>query len=391
MFGYYEGQSILPTFANLRDDAALDAYASMRHRVYDLLKLPVRTFEGATVLQFGPDSGEDALVFARDGARVTLVEPNGKAHETIQTYFHHFGLADRIDALITSDVLSYQPANRFDLVDAEGFIYTVQPTASWLAAFERALLPNGLALITYYERYGAFVEICLKALFHGACRLDSRDGITVAKTLYAAKWDRIPHTRRFESWVMDVMENPFVRASYFLGAAALSDEADRAGLRLFSSWPNYDAPLDIYWHKRSIAADDRRRLRSDHLMRSALSFVTGYKVYLTGEIADAARLMHLVDDLIDVVDACIDHDGDRHLGQTVDLLRSLCASAGRASVLAEGDGRARALALLESLRTAFTALHERDLSRLYATTQTDTAFLDGWGMPNHLAVFARHP
>ena len=38
------------------------------------MSVPPALFRGADVLEFGPDSGENAVVFARWGARLTLVE-----------------------------------------------------------------------------------------------------------------------------------------------------------------------------------------------------------------------------------------------------------------------------------------------------------------------------
>ena len=55
------------------------------------------------------------------------------------------------------------------MVVAEGFIYTVQPTRAWLAAFGRLLRPGGMFFVTYYERCGAIFELALRAL-HRAYR-----------------------------------------------------------------------------------------------------------------------------------------------------------------------------------------------------------------------------
>jgi len=77
LFNYYERQDVLPTFGNFKSAAELEAYAGLRRELFsDKLVLPPRLFRDADVLEFGPDSGENALVFAGWGANMTLAEPN---------------------------------------------------------------------------------------------------------------------------------------------------------------------------------------------------------------------------------------------------------------------------------------------------------------------------
>src|SRR4051812_49390171 len=136
LFNYYERQDVLPTFGNFKSAAELEAYAGLRHELFsDKLVLPPRLFRDADVLEFGPDSGENALVFAGWGANMTLAEPNRHAHAKIQAYFAHFNQAQRLRELLSFDVEGFHSDRRFDIIDAEGFIYTVQPTKIGSASF----------------------------------------------------------------------------------------------------------------------------------------------------------------------------------------------------------------------------------------------------------------
>jgi hypothetical protein len=109
------------------------------------------------------------MVFAGWGAMMTLAEPNSRAHAKINGYFARFDLTDRLRELASSDVEGFRSERSFDVVDAEGFIYTVQPTESWLRVFHQLLNPDGYAVVSYYERYGGFFELALKAI-HAAGR-----------------------------------------------------------------------------------------------------------------------------------------------------------------------------------------------------------------------------
>ena len=105
LFNYYERQAVLPTFGNFKSATELEAYASQRRELFsDKLVLPPRLFRDAEVLEFGPDSGENALVFAGWGANMTLAEPNRHAHPKIEAYFAHFGLTERLRQLATVGV-----------------------------------------------------------------------------------------------------------------------------------------------------------------------------------------------------------------------------------------------------------------------------------------------
>ncbi len=82
LFQYYAHEQFLPTFGNFDSATKLAQYANARRTVFaEKLMLPLRTFDGADVLEFGPDTGENALVFAQWGAKLTLAEPNLRAHE----------------------------------------------------------------------------------------------------------------------------------------------------------------------------------------------------------------------------------------------------------------------------------------------------------------------
>ncbi|MFX5521487.1 methyltransferase domain-containing protein, partial [Acinetobacter baumannii] len=92
------------------------------------------------------DTGENSIVFAQWGARVTLVEPNAEAHPYIRQYFSRFSLESNLTEIVTKSVLDCEPARQYDFVDAEGFIYTVQPTSAWVSKLHECLKPDGIAL-----------------------------------------------------------------------------------------------------------------------------------------------------------------------------------------------------------------------------------------------------
>lgn len=388
LFNYYERQDVLPTFGNFKSSAELEAYAGQRRELFsDKLVLPPRLFRNAEVLEFGPDSGENALVFAGWGANMTLAEPNRHAHPKIQAYFAHFGLTERLRELALADVEGFRSDRRFDIIDAEGFIYTVQPTENWLGIFHGLLNPDGYAVVSYYERYGGFFELALKAIHAAAKALTGRPALETARLLFEAKWDSIPHTRSFESWLMDVLENPFVRHRYFLDAAALCRAAHEQGFDIHSAWPAYRDSLEIYWHKKVLPGDEKLRRAVRHLDRSRLSFLGGRKLYLVGKADAVEAISASIEALVLDVDALIDDPFGASLPRVVASLASLRETIRTTDVLADDAADIEAIiATLDSFHRIFGAIGRRDASAVTALTQTDPAFINSWGQPAHFLV-----
>ena len=391
LFNYYERQDVLPTFGDFKSPVELEAYARQRRELFsDKLMLPPRLFRNAEVLEFGPDSGENALVFAGWGSNMTLAEPNRNAHPKIQAYFAHFGRTEHLRELASSDVEGFRSRRRFDIIDAEGFIYTVQPTETWLAIFHRLLNPDGYAIVSYYERHGGFFELALKAIHAAGKALTGRPALDTARSLFEAKWDSIPHTRSFESWVMDVLENPFVRYRYFLDAAALCTAAHGQGFDIHSAWPSYRDSLDIYWHKKVLSGGEKLHRATRHLERSRLSFLGGRKLYLVGKPDAVSAITTSIEALVLDVDKMIDDPFGDSLSRVVASLASLRAAIPTTEILADDAIDLEAfIATLDSFHRIFNAIGRRDLAGVSALTRSDPAFINSWGQPAHFLVIRK--
>jgi hypothetical protein len=393
LFQYYERQDVLPTFGNFKSPTQLEAYVAQRRELFaDKLMLPPRLFRDAEALEFGPDSGENAMVFAGWGARMTLAEPNRRAHAKIQAYFERFGLTDRLRGLALTDVEGFRSERRFDVIDAEGFIYTIQPSETWLRIFHQLLHPEGCAIVSYYERYGGFFELALKAIHAAGKALTGRGPLETAKLLFGAKWNSIPHTRAFESWLMDVLENPFVRYRTFIEAGELCRAADGLGFDLHSAWPAYRDALDIYWHKKVHSRQEVQRRTSQHLRRSRLSFLGGRKLYLVGEEAAVDAICSLIERLVRDIDRLIDEPFGDSLMQVISALASLRDILRTTGIFTDDKADIEAFTeTIDSFFRIFSAVGRRDADGLAALTQSDQAFIDAWGQPAHFLVLRKRP
>lgn len=391
LYQYYQQQSILPTFASLGSAESLRAMERGRRLLFrDKLHLPVALFRQAAVLEFGPDSGEHAMVLAEWGADLTLVEPNPRAHGEIQRYFSQEPYRQKLQGLVCEDVFGFQSDRQYDFICAEGFIYTVKPTTRWMEKFHGLLAPEGLCLISYYERFGGLLELVLRAIFSAVLRLRNGDAMDTAKLLYQPKWDSIPHSRTFESWVMDVLQNPFVRAETFLAADELLEQADSVGFDLYSSWPVYEDTLTPYWHKKNLASDEKLAARREHIARSALSFVCGQRAYWTG--IDSNCVQRQLDTLVKAVDAVLDGGEGQSAEQVATAFAALAdLVADRECHFSDSQQREAWQRLARGLAKVFLDLASGDVEQVITYCRQNTDFITAWGLPCHFAVLLKRP
>jgi len=391
MYAYYAAQEVLPTYGGFESEADLAAHERHRRRLFtDKLKLPPRLFAGARLLELGPDAGENSLVFARWGAECHLAEPHLRAHETIRSYFEHFGLTGRLAALEHADLEGYPapdaPDDRFHVVDAEGFVNAIQPVSAWIDKLAQLLAPEGLAVVFYNERFGGLLELTWKVVNARHRELIGAGSLDSARALFGTKWDSIPHKRAIESWAMDVLENPFVRLRFFVEPVSMCVQAAAAGLRLYSSWPDYCGGLDPFWFKRERSTEEETAGTAEFIRRSRLSHVFGRRHFLTGDPAPVEdQLSQLVidfDSLIDGFDAAVAARCDRALADTARTLSS-------AAVLTSDADRKQSLATVAMLRSLLELLACGSADEIRMFANADRAFVESWGMPSHFAVFRR--
>ena len=386
---YYRQQDVLPTHGAFESERDLDAHERQRRRLFtDKLYLPPRVFSNARLLEFGPDSGENSLVFARWGADCTLVEPNPNAHSSIRKYFKRYNLSDKLKGLECSDIAEYAqrsgPHQKYDFIDAEGFIYTVKPDSLWINLFARHLVDDGFVVLFYYEAFGSFLELFSKVIYSRVRQLSGMNSVGAAHKLFASKWKSIPHKRAIESWVMDVLENPFVRLAYFYEPQSLCRSMNEAGFSLYSSWPPYKDGLDIHWYKKVPTADEQLENQSRFVAHSRLSHMFGRSMFLLRNGAESEAVLR---DLLAATDAMLDNFDEHQVNRSVGCLDFLASIIGSDAVFAEAEDKAGVLASIRSVKKILGLLAEGTIPDLVTFCNGDEAFISSWGVPSHFAVF----
>ena len=393
MHHYYREQAVLPTHGRFQSRNDLDAHQRHRRELFtQKLFLPPRLFRDARLIEFGPDAGENSLVFAEWGASCTLVEPNPKAHPVVKDYFQKFGLAHRLAEIECCDVKTYaertQQSERYDLIDAEGFIYTVKPDSLWIDLFSRIANDDAFVVLFYCDPFGNFFELFKKVIHARVRQLTGMSAMEAAQKLFLTKWNSIPHKRSMESWVMDVMENPFVRLRHFLEPQALCNQMHNAGFYLYSSWPAYKDGLTIDWFKKMPPPADHLRAQNQFIACSRLGHLFGRKHFMPQP--DPALEMRL-SDLLALTDGLIDRFDAGPAAQCVDHLAVIAEALSSESVLAEKHDTATSLNAVKSTQHILRLLMASALDDLIGFCNTDPGFIGTWGLPSHFAVFRKAP
>jgi predicted O-methyltransferase YrrM len=387
---YYKARDFKPTFAKFSTDSELDRYEKMRRILFrDLLHLPRRIFDGARVCEFGPDTGENALAFARWGARVTLVEPNSAAWPDIRSYFRQYRLEPQLEAIVGETVETFQSDSDFDVINAEGFIYTVQPAELWLAKFARLLAPNGFAVVNYLDRTGCLFELLWSLCYARYRQLSKEVGVAAAWSLFEPKWNSIAHTRPFESWVKDVLENPFVRLKYLIDPVDLSSSAFAQKLGLHASWPRYENPFYPYWHKHVPNEATLEARRRAFISRSRLSFAFARPLFIVASDIRVATINLAVLQLVTAIDNLIDNWDGAILKRTKVAVSELDDAVAGFDMMAEADVRSYARAILATLARTLDLLEIGNPVDIRNHLRGDEILISTWGATTHYAVF-RH-
>jgi hypothetical protein len=389
LYQYYRNNAFLPTHANFSREDAFIRYAEHRLDFYQSkLYLPVRFFNEADILEFGPDTGENATVFALWGANLTLVEPNQAAWPHINAYFERFGLASRLMALSDADFDGYTSPHLFDFVNAEGFIYTIQPMSRWVERIPNLLKPDGFCCVSYYERAGGFLELLLKVVQAAGRRITKDEPVSVARRFFQTKWDAIPHTRPFASWVMDVLENPFVRLANFIDAGDLCRQMASQGMMLHSSWPRYKDELIMRWHKVAVSQEDRLASSLENIARTRLGSMFGQKLLLTGPLSSVVAVGERVDQLLALVDRMIDRLEPSTAAEAGGILTELAGLMDSDCIFSADDTtRGAVLTLIRTCKNILELVASGQFDALETLCNTDSSFILSWGVPHHYAVF----
>lgn len=381
---YYRRNEFNPVPIAVEDRFVWEDHFAKRANLYRRhLGIPLVLLRGRRVLEFGCNSGENALVLAAAGADLTLVEPNEQVHPRLLELFGRFGLRDRIVRLEQQRIDEFEPDGGYDLVVAEGFLYTLDERDALLRRICDLLVPGGLGVVSFNDRYGMTLEQTRRAILYRACELAGVDdplgdaSLALARRLFAEEFARLQASRAFEVWWQDTLVNPFLESRWLWSYPEILPVVEGQGCELQATSPRWARVDDYRWYKNvGDAADRGRRLRRDW-ERNLPFFLTG--IDAAPEASAPAVVLEAVADLVARISQyTTGARGIEALTWPEALGRFLAQCA---------DSRVRAFGA--ELARFYGALAGSPQQDLVCAWHDATAVRDLWGAPYHYLCFCR--
>jgi hypothetical protein len=284
VLAYYQNHQFNPVLIRVEDPAVWESHFAKRRNLYERhLGLPLPLLRGARVLEFGPNSGENCLVPALFGSRLTLVEPNDQVLPRLRQLFDQFGLAGQIDAVHCQTMDAFTSEQTFDLVIAEGFLYTLANRDVLLRKMIRLIGPGKYGVISINDQYGGLIELLRRAILFRACLLSgikdvqSEPSLRLARQLYADDFARLNSSRTFGAWWKDTLVNPFYVTEYLWSFPAVLAILRDEGCDFYSSSPVWATSEHYKWYKNLTPPADRYDSVLRDWRASLAYFITGIR------------------------------------------------------------------------------------------------------------------
>ena len=383
---YYRRNNFNPVPIDLATPEALSSHTAKRRNLYDgHLGIPMGLLGRQKVLEFGCNSGENAVVLALCGADLTLVEPNEQVHQRLRDVFSAFGLEARLAALSSLGIDDFPEDEKFNMVLAEGFLFTLPNKAAMAAKICRLLAPGGIGVISFNCRFGGLIEMHKRLALYRACELAgvefrSEASLSIAQEMIGPAFGRISASRPCPAWWKDLLVNPFYADRYLWSYGELLPVLEAAGAELLSTSPRWFVEEPMRWYKNVPAAGTRHAAVMDQWRKGFGSMLTGKPAH-PNHVADGEAGTDVVAGVEALVLGISDYtEGVRGL-DCVTLSGPLAAW-----LAAARDPNLSALA--GCLQMLHAALNEQDAARFRASVAA-SGLAELWGSAYHYLSFAR--
>jgi SAM-dependent methyltransferase len=244
---FYSAHGIIPT---RQDISNLRRHVERRHSLYRHLGLPPGAFREASVIEFGPGSGHNAVVTGLLGPRrYLLVDGNPPSLKSTDQLLKHY-CPDLNFELKLSSIVRFRTGEKFDVVLCEAVIPTQKNPPAFLRHVARFVRPGGVLVITCMDAISLLPEMLRRWL---AWDLVTDIPAFDARVARLAEFFRpdlaaLPGmSRRPEDWVIDQILHPW-SGPLFSMPEAVTALGDRA--MVLGSSPRF--LMDWRWYKNIV-------------------------------------------------------------------------------------------------------------------------------------------
>lgn len=387
LLNYYRDNTFNPVPIALEDKAAWELHFVKRRNLYERhLGIPLALLRDRSVLEFGCNSGENALVLASSGANLTLVEPNEQVLPRLRMLFEKFNLQERIVALRQEDMESFESDNSYELIIAEGFFSTLPNRDEMFKKVVGLLARGGLAVISFNDRYGSLLEFTRRVVLWRACQLakikdmHSQASLEMARQLYRQDFEQLNASRPFEAWWKDTLVNPFFAFPHLWSCGELLPLIKETGCEWYSFSPKWALTEHFRWYKNIVDAETRYRYLLDDYRRVFSFFLTGF--YPLNEKAEPAGYP-----AVDSVSGLIARISEYTLGSSSSIDKIEYPAP--LDEYLKGYKDTRLKDFNSEMQRLYKALRSVPLKDLISTYVNTKYVRNLWGVPYHYICFSK--
>lgn len=271
---YYGSRNIIPVRQDTRDRTK---HLRRREALYRSLGMVPSWLAGKSVIEFGPGSGDNALVTASYGpGKLVFVDGNPKSIATINKRVDAGDFGNVECECRESNLLDYHDERRFDLVVCEGVLPGQHDPANYLRHVAEFVAPGGLLVITTVSYASVISEVCrrlVKPVF--AKKHDDFDSlVTGLADFFKTDLNSLTGMSRLhEDWVLDQILHPWEAITFTLLEAidAIDNDFDLQGTQ-----PKFVE--DWRWYKSIDGSDSGINTLAREQYDKALAAFLDYRV-----------------------------------------------------------------------------------------------------------------
>ena len=385
LLSYYQTNDFNPVLIELDNDEKWRLHFQKRENLYSHhLKIPLGLLRDKKILEFGCNSGENALVLASVGAQLTLVEPNTDVYGRLYELFRQYGLQRQIDNIVTNTIEDFNTDERFDVVIAEGFLNSIDNRDKALRKIAEFVRPGGFLIFSFDDRYGSLIEFVKQAILYRACQLDGitdmqcDTSLAMAERLFANSYGRLSASRSFQAWWKDQLVNPYFISHYMWSFQEVFHLLAQNKMSYHASSPRWDMADHYRWYK-DIENSDRNFDGILRQWRNKFLFILTGKPYSINIPAAASNccIERVIEDCAGFVDSVsrfvLGYPNQAFNLEIPDSLRHYVAT------YAEND----AIQLFDEAKELLEAARSTNLESIINVYHQSVALNNTWGTAYH--------
>ena len=205
----------------------------------DRLKLPLRLFRDASVLDLGCGTGEQDVMYGLWGSNCTLVDMNPISTKQAEDYFQSLGLQDNLDSVTTQSLFDFSSNKKFDFVISEGVLHHTNDPKKGFNIMVDHLADDGFIMLQLSFDSSHFQRSLNRFILDYLAEGDTNEIIQISKRLFKETLERASKYggRTIDQIVFDHYTNPKHQG---IPVSDCLNWFEELGIQYYSSYPQIE-------------------------------------------------------------------------------------------------------------------------------------------------------